>query len=334
MKIPRPPRRSQGEVVRQPPVIEGQGIDPPAYTAAPSKPSQTPAHPALGYWDINRKLEMLEQGCGHDLEKKSAEIEYSSVANPRGAAVFYMSERLKKYVEEIELVYQAEIEAGRFADTADLWAAVYSQKILPLVQPKIHSVMASLAFTLMRTGGGGPGEQATVQEAQRELSRLKARLESELASAIEHMELAGSAETLSPSPNASTMGQNPVPLRHREVVGVERAIIVERIRREIIEIAEAVELSEDYDTRIRHNRKFANNTTVLVCNRHPDLKEKLCLIKTTNKPRIIEIACEIATRSVENRETKPISCQTFQDAHKRYGRKARERLNQRSDNHV
>jgi hypothetical protein len=80
-------------------------------------------------------------------------------------------------VEEIETVYETEIEAGRFADTPDLWAAIYTQKILPSASAKIGSLMGNLAHKLQLTGGGGPGEQASVEEAQRELSRLRARIE-------------------------------------------------------------------------------------------------------------------------------------------------------------
>lgn len=178
-----------------------------AVNAASSKALEAPAHPALSYWDINRKLQKLERNYQRDQEKKPAEIESSSIGSPRAAAIGYMVERLKQYVLEIENAYEAEIEAGRVADTAGLWAAVYSQKVLPSVQAKINSLMGNLAFRLMRTGGGGAGEKATIEEAQREFSRLKAGLERKLASACEHAEPAKAAEK--PSPHISLTHQTP-----------------------------------------------------------------------------------------------------------------------------
>lgn len=142
----------------------------------------------LGCWDIHRKLERLQEGYGHDQKTKPAEIASSSNANPRCAAILWRVERLEQYADEIRIVYEKEIESGRFADTPDLWAAVYAQNILPLVSPKIRSLRGSMAHNLWITGGSGPGEQATIEEALRRLDRLKARLESELANAVAHAE--------------------------------------------------------------------------------------------------------------------------------------------------
>jgi hypothetical protein len=150
--------------------------------------AKIPTHPALNYWAINRKLEKLEQDYKRDQEKKPAEIEFSPVGNPRVAAVVWRVERLKQYVEEIKTAYETEIEAGRFADTPDLWAAVYAQKIVPSATANISSLLWHLGHNLWLTNGGGPGERASIEEAQRELSRLRARLESELANATSHAE--------------------------------------------------------------------------------------------------------------------------------------------------
>ena len=38
---------------------------------------------------------------------------------------------------------------------------------------------------------------------------------------------------------------------------------------------------------------FAGYITVEVCNRHSDLRDKLCVIKTTKKPNIIMLACQM-----------------------------------------
>jgi hypothetical protein len=119
-----------------------------------------------------------------------------------------------------------------------------------------------------------------------------------------------------------------IPNTPRET-GICRAMSVEKIRREMVEIGQALELPEDYNSKIRGNRAFVDFTTVSVCNRHADLADKLCAIKTTRKPRIVEIASEIAARSYDNTNVKPILPRTFQSAHKRFGAPARVRLNRR-----
>jgi hypothetical protein len=108
--------------------------------------------------------------------------------------------------------------------------------------------------------------------------------------------------------------------------GVSRAKRVETIRREMGEITRMLELDEDYDARIRHNDAFADYVTVSVCNRHPDLRDKLCAIAGTHKPKIVEIACEIASRVSNGSEAKPLLPRTYHDAQKRYGSQARKLL--------
>jgi hypothetical protein len=109
-------------------------------------------------------------------------------------------------------------------------------------------------------------------------------------------------------------------------VGVDRAMLVEKIRREIVKISQRLGLLEDYDTRVRGVSAFAGYITVDVCNRHPDLCDKLCAINTTPKPTIIALACEIASMSAD--KSKALLPSTYQDAHKRYGAIARRRLDQ------
>lgn len=159
-------------------------------TAAPRETPQPPTHPALSCWDINRKLEKLEKSYAHDQEKKPTEIEFSSIGNPWCVAISWRVGRLEQYVEEIKAVYEKEIESGRFADTPDLWAAVYAVKILPSVAPKINSLRWNLTQKSWLTGAGGPGEQMAVEEAQRGLSRLRTGLECELATAASHADTA------------------------------------------------------------------------------------------------------------------------------------------------
>jgi hypothetical protein len=110
-------------------------------------------------------------------------------------------------------------------------------------------------------------------------------------------------------------------------VAVDRAMFVEKIRREIVEISGKLELLEDYDVRVRNVSAFEGYITVGVCNRHLDLRDKLCAIKTTNKPSIIALACEIASRHAD--KPKALLPRTFHDAQKRYGAEARLRLDQR-----
>jgi hypothetical protein len=91
-------------------------------------------------------------------------------------------EALKKYVEEIESFCEAEIETGRVADTPRFWATIYL-KVLVSVKAKSNFLIATHALHLGRTGGGRPGEQATFEETQRELSRFVAEIERKLADA-------------------------------------------------------------------------------------------------------------------------------------------------------
>jgi hypothetical protein len=163
--------------------IEARELD---LVAASRKTPETPAHPVLGDWIINQKLQELERDYQNDQKNKPHEIELSSIGNPRGAAIQYTAERLKQYVDEIKGVYKAEIGSGRFANEPSLWVYVYRDKILPSVKASRLSVVGDHAFRLMRTGGGGPGEKETVEEAQRDLDHFVAQLEGELATAIEH----------------------------------------------------------------------------------------------------------------------------------------------------
>jgi hypothetical protein len=141
-------------------------------TNTPPEPS---THPALKDWAINRKLATLEKNYKRDQEKNPAEID----ARVR---------RLKQYLEEMKAAYETEIASGRFANTADLWAAVYATKILPSVSAKSNSLAFKLAHRLWLTGGGRPEERAAIEESRRELARLRAELESELLSAHSHVE--------------------------------------------------------------------------------------------------------------------------------------------------
>jgi hypothetical protein len=111
-------------------------------------------------------------------------------------------------------------------------------------------------------------------------------------------------------------------------LGAARAVLVEKVRREIIVISQSIELQEDYDDNIRGGKApFSSFVTVSVCDQHNDLCDKLCAIKTTSKPRIIDLACEIAARM--NGNGKSVLPKTFHDAHKRYGAAARKLLNRR-----
>jgi hypothetical protein len=204
MKKAKPQSQSHDVVVHKCPDSKGHNHNQLLDTAAPSQTPEPPTHPALSFWDINRKLKKLEDSYRRDQETKPSAIESSSVGNPRVAAIFWRVKRLKQYVEEIEAVYETEINAGRFADTPDLWAAVYAQKILPSALAKIGSLMWNLAHKLWLTGEGGPGEQASVAAAQMELSQLRVRIKCELANAASQAENArspsGATETLDDLP--------------------------------------------------------------------------------------------------------------------------------------
>jgi hypothetical protein len=130
----------------------------------PALPAFT--HPALNDWAITREIDKLEQSYGSDQRHKPS------------------AGRLKQYAEAVEAVFYREIRCGRFANTPDLWAAVYSQKILPSVCAKINALLGNEAMRLFRIGGGKSWEQATFEKAQRECSRIRAGLEGKLNQAI------------------------------------------------------------------------------------------------------------------------------------------------------
>jgi lambda repressor-like predicted transcriptional regulator len=120
-----------------------------------------------------RKLERLEQDYQRYQEMQ--------VQNHRG---YQSVDAIKKCVEDAESFCEADIEAGRVADTPQFWANIYLQ-VLVSVKAKAGSLMGNLALYVLRTGGGRPGEQAAFAEAQRALSRLAAEIERKLADARE-----------------------------------------------------------------------------------------------------------------------------------------------------
>lgn len=111
----------------------------------------------------------------HRVERKLRKLEH----NYRSDETL---ERLEKYVEEVEDLFEAEIDSGRIADTPALWADVY-ERMLSSVQAKMNSWKGNLALRLMRTGGFSQQEKANSEEARRKFGRLKAALEQRLADA-------------------------------------------------------------------------------------------------------------------------------------------------------
>src|SRR6266478_5207048 len=107
---------------------------------ASTKTPETPVYPALSSWAINQKLKKLTKDYQRDQKSKPAEIASSPIGCPEAEAIRYPVKRLKEYEEEVRRVFEAEREAGRAAGTAEVWAAVLSQKILPLVKPQINSL--------------------------------------------------------------------------------------------------------------------------------------------------------------------------------------------------
>src|SRR6516165_10069999 len=126
-------------------------------------------HPALNDWVVSRELDKLERSHERDQQH-----------NPS-------ARRLRQHAEAMEAVFDREIGRGRFADTPQLWAAVYSQ-ILMSVCAKINSLLGNEHMRLWRTGGG---RQATFEEAQRECSRVRASLEGKLNRVLEQCQKSG-----------------------------------------------------------------------------------------------------------------------------------------------
>jgi len=174
----------------------------------PSKTSETPAHPLLSDWAINRKLEKLEKDYRRDREKKSAEIQSSSsMGNPRVAVIFYNVKRLRQYVEDIEGVYQAEIESGRVADSPDLWVGVY-EKLLVSGSAKINSLFSKPEQRMWLSSSGSPGTRASVQAAFEETQRDFSRLRTELDVKLEKAKLAKAVEKAQPTLETTVDAQN------------------------------------------------------------------------------------------------------------------------------
>jgi hypothetical protein len=136
-----------------------------------SKTTETPSGPPSVSWAINQRLKRAQQSYLND-QKQSSGI----------AGILDCAKRLVRYVEEIKGIYWTEIDAGRLVDAAELWAALYNY-VLVWVNAQKTSIVGNSVLELMRANGGGPGEQASVEEAQRELSRLVAEVEGELANA-------------------------------------------------------------------------------------------------------------------------------------------------------
>jgi hypothetical protein len=249
-----------------------QILDPPSLGSNPGMPT----HAALSYWDINRKLEKLEQNYGRDQKRKPAEIQSSSIGNRGVAAISYASERLKEYADEMEAVYETEIKAGRFADTPDLWAAVYAQKILPSVSAKINGLVGNLAFRMWRTGGGGPGEQEAVEKAQRELSRLRTGLECKLASACSHAE------------DHNGFNLSPLP---QEEVEKKRASDVVKVMKEIADVGIRMDSDDDYG---RLKAEYPTFILFKECDKDPELKSLFLGIKGHHQKKALRFAKQVA----------------------------------------
>jgi hypothetical protein len=177
--------------------IEARELD---LVAVSRKTLRAPAHPVLRDWIINQRLHELEGAYQNDQKNKPPEIEFSSSASPRVAAISYTSDRLKQHVADIKGVYRAEIESGRFANEPGLWVCVYRDKILPFVLASRTALVGSHALRVMRTGGGKPGETEAVQQLKLDLDKFVAQLERELAAALEHLEQPRQAETFQPGP--------------------------------------------------------------------------------------------------------------------------------------
>jgi hypothetical protein len=201
--------------------------------------------------------------------------------------------------------------------SAEFVRSIYNRSIRKLISARGNAVAHEMKQLARRTGNSGA--EPHIASFRRRVAELDAEWRQKIE--IEALEL--EARTAARASGAEPPTGNP-----RISRGVDRAVLVEKIRREIIEISQAIELPEDYDTRIRGKEAFAGAITVVVCNNHDDLRDKVCAIKTTNKPMIVEIASEIAARSRNNLTGRPLLPKTFHDAHKRYGSEARIRLDQ------
>jgi len=93
-----------------------------------------PAWDQLDHFRINRKLEKLAEQYAEEDRAKPTPVE--RVAS------------LERYLDQIEGVYDKEIDAGRVADTPELWAAIYRHKILPAIPAHIDVLVFGVAGTV------------------------------------------------------------------------------------------------------------------------------------------------------------------------------------------
>ena len=121
-----------------------------------------PGWDQLDHFRINRRLEKLGKKYAEDDRAKPMPAE--RVAS------------LERFLDQIEGVYDKEIDSGTAADTPELWAAIYRHKILLTILPRINSLAFEFAHKLHLTGGGKPEEQAAVAAAGRALRRLRTKL--------------------------------------------------------------------------------------------------------------------------------------------------------------
>jgi len=251
-----------------------------------------PGWDQLDHFRINRKLEKVRKKYADDDRAKPTPVE--KVAS------------LEWFLDQIEGVYDQEIDSGTVADTPELWAAIYRHKILPTALPRINSLLFDIAHKLHLTGGGKPEGQAAIAAASRALRRLRTRLrakEIELASACEHGERARIAENPQQLPGSERVpvggSKQTTHADERELCDSKskrRALLVAKIIEELMVLRTEPEFELEGDfAPVRKKYKNECFYTFDAARRFPNLKDMILTVKS-NRGTPIGLAQQIVAK--------------------------------------
>jgi len=126
----------------------------------------------LNHWALDRKLEKLAKKYALDAKIQPDDSLFTSKVHPQYCYVTYLVDRLKKYREEMEGVYEEEIQAGRVRDSRELWAHIYREKIFDAIFANINSLRSHLRGILGSTNHERSWVIAT-EEPLREIDRVE-----------------------------------------------------------------------------------------------------------------------------------------------------------------
>jgi len=237
-----------------------------------------PAWDQLDHFRINRKLEKLAKQYADEDRAKPTPVE--RVAS------------LERFLDQIEGVYDQEIDSGTVADTPELWAAIYRHKILVTTLPRINVLAFDFAHKLHLAGGGKPQQQAAAAAAGRMLRRLRTKLlarEAELARACEQSKRSSTAQRPHQLAVAerSQLGDNPKQTTHSdegepyESKSKRRALLVAKVIEELMMLRTEprFELEEDFAP-MRKKYKSKRFYVFDAARKFPNLRDTILTVKS------------------------------------------------------